>query len=261
MGFSLVPLVPPMSAIKLADITADQRAQPRTSILVDKVSEYTEDMERGDKFPPLIVFREGDRYWLADGFHRYYAATAANFVTIECHIKDGTLRDAILFSCSANAAHGLRRTNDDKRRAAAKLLEDEEWSKWSDSEISRICAVSHVFVAKVRKEVAAFKPAGSPETITGEERTYRTKHGTEAKMKVKGQPPAPIDGSVVAKWLHEIEQRLDKMPPAAEAVASFPPDQHYLFPVSKLEAMALWMADFAAAWRLGMEAKAHERAG
>ena len=38
---------------------------------------------------------------------------------------DGGLRDAILFSVGANAAHGLRRTNADKRRTVLLLWEDE----------------------------------------------------------------------------------------------------------------------------------------
>lgn len=243
-----------MATLPIASITADQRAQPRTAILVDKVNEYTEDMERGDKFPALVVFREGDQHWLADGFHRYYAATAAGAKSIECHVKDGTLRDAILFSCSANAAHGLRRTNLDKRRAAAKLLEDEEWAKWADREIGRHCAVSHDFVRRVRKEVATFSPALN----ASEERTYRTKHGTTATMRPGQQDKIP-EGPVIAKWLREIEHLMDKMPAPDDAVEHFPADQHYLFPVSKLDEIAAWWAEFAGIWRDKMRATAHER--
>jgi hypothetical protein len=39
-------------------------------------------------------------------------------------------------SVSANAPHGLRRTNADKRRAVVRLLEDTEWSQWADREIA-----------------------------------------------------------------------------------------------------------------------------
>lgn len=242
--------------IALADITADQRAQPRSAILVDKVNEFTEDMERGDKFPPVAIFREGKVHWLADGFHRYYAAVAAGAKTIDCAIKDGTLRDAVLFSCSANAAHGLRRTNLDKRRAAAKLLEDEEWSKWSDHEIARHCAVSHDFVRRVRKEVATFSPALN----ASDGRSYVTKHGTEATMKpARAERPKVPEGAVIAKWLKEIERLYDKMPDAVAAVTNFPQDQHYLFPLSKLEEMAAWFGEFATSWRDRMRADAHER--
>jgi hypothetical protein len=53
----------------------------------------------------------------------------------------------------ANATHGLRRTNADKRRAALTLLQDEEWQRWSNREIARQCGVTHTFVAKLRREL------------------------------------------------------------------------------------------------------------
>jgi hypothetical protein len=68
-----------------------------------------------------------------------------------CEIRQGSLRDAILFACGANAVHGLRRTNKDKRRAVRTLLKDPEWSQWTDVEIARRCAVDP-------KTVAAHRP-------------------------------------------------------------------------------------------------------
>jgi hypothetical protein len=165
--------------ISLGSIRADTEAQPRTSIFADKVSEYVEDMSRGDKFPPLVVFYDGKAYWLADGFHRYHAAVGVlgQSGQFECEVREGTLRDAVLFSCSANAAHGIRRTNEDKRRAVTTLLKDVEWGKWSNREIARQCLVSHPFVDKLRADLMPL--------LTGNvssERTYKTKHGTVARM-------------------------------------------------------------------------------
>lgn len=59
----------------------------------------------------------------------------------------------MLFSVGANAMHGLRRTNEDKRKAVETLLADEEWSKWSDREIARKFGVGHPFVAAVRSSL------------------------------------------------------------------------------------------------------------
>ena len=53
----------------------------------------------------------------------------------------------------ANHGHGLRRTNADKRRAVETLLRDQEWTKWSDREIARQCAVSNRFVSDVRPAI------------------------------------------------------------------------------------------------------------
>lgn len=46
------------------------------------------------------------------------------------------------------------RTDEDKRKAVKTLLEDQEWSQWSDSEIARQAGVSAPFVKKIREEMA-----------------------------------------------------------------------------------------------------------
>lgn len=139
-----------LKEIALDEITLDGRTQPRAIVDNYIVDEYRLDMLAGDTFPPLMVFRENGNYYLADGWHRLQAAHQVGRKTIPCAIKQGTLRDAILYSCGVNADHGKRRTNGDKQRAVNKLLNDPEWSKWNDSEIARICKVSHSLVSKLR---------------------------------------------------------------------------------------------------------------
>ena len=70
----------------------------------------------------------------------------------------------------------LPRTDADKRHAVNLLLKDDEWVKWSDSEIGRQCKVSHPLVGRIRRSLV-------PDTSEKPERTYTTKHGTKAKMK------------------------------------------------------------------------------
>jgi hypothetical protein len=60
-------------------------------------------------------------------------------------------RDALLYSISSSAAHGLPRTNADKQRAVRLLLADAEWGQWSDRAIARHCQVSQWFVSRLRK--------------------------------------------------------------------------------------------------------------
>src|SRR5262249_6681477 len=93
--------------VSLDVIHADEQAQPRAALDTDRVAEYVEAMVRGEKFPRLVLFQDKQgRYWLADGFHRYYAAIKLEWKTIECIVYSGELRDAVLFSCGANATHG-----------------------------------------------------------------------------------------------------------------------------------------------------------
>ena len=165
--------------IALDAIRVDQRAQPRDHLNTEITAAYADDLRNGAVFPPLVTFFDGETYWLADGFHRHYAAQGAGFKTFRCEVRSGGLRDAILHSCGANAVHGHRRSNEDKRRAVRRLLEDGEWRQWSDMEVARRCRVSNHLVAAVRSEMEPVT-RNSP----GDEaaRTYTTKHGTTATM-------------------------------------------------------------------------------
>lgn len=107
-------------------------------------------------FPAVIAYHDGKDYWLADGFHRV-AAFLESFPdlkrTIPVEVRAGTRRDAVLHAAGANASHGLRRTNQDKRRAVETLLRDEEWGKWNNSEIARRCIVSESLVRTLRDSI------------------------------------------------------------------------------------------------------------
>lgn len=134
-------------------IRIDGGTQPRAKVDETVVAEYAEAIRGGVKFPELVVFSDGADIWLADGFHRYHAYRAAGIEDIPVCIRNGTRRDAVLFSVGANAHHGLRRTNDDKRKAVQTLLADAEWAAWSDREIARQCNVHHQLVSNLRRHL------------------------------------------------------------------------------------------------------------
>lgn len=160
--------------LALALIRHDGGTQARAELDHDAVDTYAQAMVAGATFPPVIVFYDGAEYWLADGFHRRLAASAANLTEIDVDVRQGTQRDAVLFSVGANAVHGVRRTAADKRRAVLRLLEDAEWCAWSDREIAKRCGVSHTFVAGERRRLTG--------NVASEPRKFVTKHGTAATM-------------------------------------------------------------------------------
>lgn len=164
--------------LNLSEIRTDGGTQPRAQRDDDLIAEYAEAIQGDAVFPPVDVFYDGTHYWLADGFHRWHAHDRAGKETIRAVIHQGTQRAAILFSTGVNAEHGKRRSPDDKERAVMVLLNDKEWSQWSDREIARQCKVSHPFVGKLRKTLT-----GNVSSEDGE-RTYLTKHGTKATMNV-----------------------------------------------------------------------------
>jgi hypothetical protein len=138
----------------LDTIRLDEELQPRAAMDQGLVEEYAQAMEAGDTFPPVTVYYDGAQFWLADGWHRVEAArTIRGQSQILAEVHEGSRRDALLHSLGANAQHGLRRSNEDKRRSVARLLADEEWAAWSDREIARRCRVSHPLVAKIRAEM------------------------------------------------------------------------------------------------------------
>jgi hypothetical protein len=113
---ALIQQLPEKRVLPLSAIRIDERAQPRAALLITRVvDEYAEAMQRGAKFPAPVVFEDAAGvFWPADGFHRIAAASKLKFKTIECEVHKGELRDAILYSCGANAVHGLPRTKEDK---------------------------------------------------------------------------------------------------------------------------------------------------
>jgi len=169
-----------MTQLMLNLIKTDGGTQPRSQMDFIVIGEYAEAMEGGAAFPPVVVFFDGEDYWLADGFHRLKAAVQLRRSVIEADVRQGTRRDAILFSVGANAQHGLQRGVMDKRRAVQTLLNDEEWAAWSDREIARQTQTTHPFVAKIRTEVGA----------TAERRTY-TRQGQTATMNTANIGAAP----------------------------------------------------------------------
>jgi ParB-like chromosome segregation protein Spo0J len=155
-----------MGNIKLDLIIQDKDIQQRAGGLQSaRVREYSKAMKNGDIFPPVIVYQGCEdletgnsetvhieqRYWLADGFHRCAAAAEAGLTEINAEVRDGTRRDALLEAIRANAAHGVRRTNEDKRKAVFTMLTDDEWSQWSDHKIAQETHTTQPFVSKLRR--------------------------------------------------------------------------------------------------------------
>lgn len=143
-----------MPMLALSEIRADGGTQTRASTNQEVVREYAEAIEAGGRLPPVTVYHDGATYWLADGFHRLSAYQSLGALEVEAEVRQGEKRDAVLHSVGANATHGLRRTNEDKRRAVQVLLEDAEWREWSDREIGRRAGVSPSTVGTLRPKLS-----------------------------------------------------------------------------------------------------------
>lgn len=146
-----VPTQPPVvQDIPTSHVSVTGGTQMRTCLNDDVVQDYIDRMALGDVFPPIVVFQDGVKYWLADGFHRFRARCSSYAETIRAEVHVGTLSDAIAYAVGANKANGLRRTNADKQMAVRAALAHERLRELSDREIAAVVGVSHPFVARMR---------------------------------------------------------------------------------------------------------------
>ena len=70
---------------------------------------YAEAMAAGATFPPLVVFQEGDSFWLAEGFHRHAAGLHAGLGELPCDVRQGDLErltERHYAGCAALVWHG-----------------------------------------------------------------------------------------------------------------------------------------------------------
>lgn len=141
--------------LKLSQVRRDGGTQSRAEVKSDTINQYAEALQEGAVFPPVVVFHDGTHYWLASGFHRWHAHEIAKRKTLDCDVREGTLRDAILFSVGCNHQHGLQRSNEDKRYACRLILSDEEWWDKTDKWIADKVHVSPHTVAGVREDMEA----------------------------------------------------------------------------------------------------------
>ena len=176
-------MAPEIQNLTLDQIRINGGTQPRVAINHDIVDEYAEKYGSGVDMLPVTVFFDGVTYWLADGFHRYWANKRIECNQIFAEVHQGTRRDAILYSVGANATHGLHRTNADKENAVRTLLTnplvslDESGKPWSDRGIARHCRISAPTVAKYRHTIKIYSMDSSEDSsgnndISGRRRAF-----------------------------------------------------------------------------------------
>lgn len=196
---------PTIQSITISKIRMDGGTQPRAQLFEEVVAEYAEDMQQGATFPPVTIYYDGQEYWLADGFHRVRAKEAIKQKEISAEVHFGTQRDAVLYAVGANAAHGLRRTNADKRRSVERLLRDPEWSRWSDREIARRCGVSPTTANTIRKSLFPgddFQGVNREEGIT----PHSDNPSSSVRLVQRGGKVQTMDTANIGKSTHKSEK-------------------------------------------------------
>lgn len=206
-----------IESLKIADVKTEGM-QTRAAMSEDVVAEYAESMKAGTQFPPIVVFDDGEFYWLADGFHRLEAATRAGSKKIEADIREGERHDALRYALSSNTGHGLRRTNADKKRAVMVAYENRNALGLGESPsaraIAEVVGVSDIFVTSQLQTVCSWVNA-----------TART--GADGKTRSLPPPrPKKVEEKATEPSTPSYEQqagRSDRTPPPPPPSRPVPP--------------------------------------
>jgi hypothetical protein len=193
-----------MSDLPVGSIRLDGGTQMRVCLVEEAVDAYAENMERGDEFPPVTVFHDGNSHWLADGFHRVAArsrlaakhigtASHAMWSCVDADIQAGTRLDAIRHAIAANRTNGLRRTNADKQIAVRAALTHPDLKDKSDRAIAEAAGVSSFMVNAARQVIGNITSRESTHRAVNTETDKRMRTGMDGKQYPVRQKPAPIE--------------------------------------------------------------------
>jgi hypothetical protein len=171
-------------------IRTDLGTQMRVAMNEDVVKEYAEAMQAGCEFPALRAYFDepNDVIILADGFHRLAAHNKIrpnDQILVELII--GTAEDAQWESIGANKAHGLRRTNEDKRNAVKMALLHPKGAGESNRKIAEHVGVNESTDRRIRHELESTAQTTQSNSRTGRDgRTINT-----ARIGFGKAPPPP----------------------------------------------------------------------
>ena len=220
------------------DIQLDARCQARAQIDNDAVADYAAAYERGDAMPPIDVFLVAGAPYLVNGFHRFTGQVKNGTTFIRATVVgSGTIDDAIWHASRANATNGLRRTNEDKRRAVRLALESKVGVEQSSRSIAEHVRVSPTFVSEVRTaweaeqrakreptvHVDSSTPAPAPKRVGKDGKARPATQPKRAKARESHESDAPCDPGV-AETRVELDAEASVLPDFAGPVAQLAKD-------------------------------------
>jgi hypothetical protein len=138
--------------VSVTDVTVDVALQSRVDVRPDIVDEYAEALDMGAKFPPLRVCIVLGRMMLVDGYHRHAAYIRRELEVCSVEVVAACdMHEAEWHAIGQNDAHGLRRSNADKRTAVTRGLT--RFPEKSHRAIAQQVGVSHMFVSNVWRDL------------------------------------------------------------------------------------------------------------
>lgn len=124
-----------------------------TAVDMEKVHVYCEVAKSGVEFPPVECIYDSEYYWLYHGYHRVRMAELLKWPSIKAIVRPGTFRDAYFLSLHANVENGTELPRNVRLKNLEAMMNDEEWSQFTDSVIALHCGVDRDTVRKYRAEL------------------------------------------------------------------------------------------------------------
>lgn len=180
-------------------IVRDERIQVRVGGLNPrKVEQYAAIMAENETFAPfpaIDVCREGDVFWLADGWHRLAAVELYNLdapedkriaeVPINSH--PGGFDEAFRLAETANLEHGFNLTGEDKMMIFFRRADRGDYhAETTNREIARQLGVAHTTVGRWKTRYTKLVQKGLGANAPLAEEYARAKRSDRAKKRTRG---------------------------------------------------------------------------
>jgi hypothetical protein len=137
--WTFVPELAVDSIDAAASLANQARLEPLNEEVVDR---YAADMERGDRFPPIIVnrvvTRRGERLVLVGGNHRLAGAGRAKRSTLAAYVVEAEPDMVVRLTFEDNRRHGLPPSEEERLFQAAHLVA----TGYSQGQAAEVCGVS-----------------------------------------------------------------------------------------------------------------------
>jgi hypothetical protein len=167
---------------------------------------------------PVEIITDGKSNFLWDGFHRYFAAKKLGKKYIEANVINGTQRDAVWLSFSANKENAFPRQPGTAKEIVEKILKDEEWSKKSEVDIAKWVGVTQQYVNKIKKEIESYPTTScriesdsEPKNKILRSETIKVKRGdSEYEMQVPEKKVLDSTGKQVPEHLVKYFERANE---------------------------------------------------
>jgi len=217
---------PNIQRLSLRAITVDPELQSRVETDIEHCRFLSGELEICGELKPILVYFDGKKYWLANGFHRFTVYKKAGRDAINAIIVQGTRRDAMIESCKVNDDASKGKTKEDKEKSVKMLLSDPEWFGRSDKTIGVHCGIGGITVRRYRLEYCQNARLELPETTSrsdGRVVPYTNSRKTKDKTPYKrtnGRHQVSINGKNVHLGMSE-SQALDRLNEIKRASARY----------------------------------------